>query len=226
MGDEATAYEKAFAPIQREKSASDDSSRAAPDLPAYALRVVPPSRGGGGLFFLRGEKRDILSTGKGGGFNDRTIADKVEHNSDDELIDEFGRKKKKRKTAAPKSGEKAAAKESKPRAQNFVRFSTSSCMEGDKDSKAPRGRGRPLLGRRSRGFRQLRRWRRPDQRLQRPECLWPERLQQLWRLRRLLRRTTTTTATTATTTTITTTATTTTTWRMQQPRRLWRRWRL
>ncbi|CAE8734188.1 unnamed protein product, partial [Polarella glacialis] len=114
MGDEATAYEKAFAPIQREKSASDDSSRAAPDLPAYALRVVPPSRGGGGLFFLRGEKRDILSTGKGGGFNDRTIADKVEHNSDDELIDEFGRKKKKRKTAAPKSGEKAAAKESKP----------------------------------------------------------------------------------------------------------------
>ncbi|CAJ1368331.1 unnamed protein product [Effrenium voratum] len=73
-----------------------------PDLPSYALKVVPASRGGGGLFFLRSQKRDSEQLGRGGGFNERQNAGdlKVEHNSDDELYDEFGRKKKRKKVTA------------------------------------------------------------------------------------------------------------------------------
>merc|ERR1719487_2486237 len=67
------------------------------------MKQAPPSRGGGGVFFLKSERRDLFNTGRGGGFFERqSVADKVEYNSDDELVDEFGRKKKKRKTTAAK----------------------------------------------------------------------------------------------------------------------------
>eukprot|EP00435_Cladocopium_sp_Y103_P025248 s1444_g6.t1 len=85
------------------------ASGSQPDLPAHALKVVPASRGGG-LFFLRSQKRGNEALGRGGGFNERqTAADlKVEHNSDDELYDEFGRKKR-RKGKAPAQAEKQIA---------------------------------------------------------------------------------------------------------------------
>ncbi|CAE7204324.1 unnamed protein product [Symbiodinium sp. CCMP2456] len=82
-----------------------------PDLPSYALKVVPASRGGGGLFFLRSQKRDHEELGRGGGFNERQTATdlKAEHNSDDELYDEFGRKKRRKAKAAAKGPSKTEA---------------------------------------------------------------------------------------------------------------------
>merc|ERR1719401_969983 len=75
------------------------------DLPAYALKHIPASRGGGGLFFLRSEKRDWSNVGKGGGFYERQgMTDKKEWDSDEEKYDEFGRKKRKKATPPPKSG--------------------------------------------------------------------------------------------------------------------------
>jgi len=76
----------------------------AADLPSYALRHIPQSRGGGGLFFLKNsERRDVSTLGRGGGFFERQgVSDRVEWDSDQEEVDEFGRKKKRRKIAAPK----------------------------------------------------------------------------------------------------------------------------
>ncbi|CAE7558716.1 unnamed protein product [Symbiodinium necroappetens] len=69
------------------------------------------SRGGGGLFFLRSQKRDHEELGRGGGFNERQTATdlKVDHNSDDELYDEFGRKKRRKAKAAAKGPSKTEA---------------------------------------------------------------------------------------------------------------------
>jgi len=76
----------------------------------YALRHVPSSKGGGGLFFLRSEKRDWTNIGKGGGFFERQgNSDKKEWDSDEEKYDEFGRKKKKRKEALKTSTERRGA---------------------------------------------------------------------------------------------------------------------
>eukprot|EP00927_Polykrikos_kofoidii_P039003 TRINITY_DN33447_c0_g1_i1.p1 TRINITY_DN33447_c0_g1~~TRINITY_DN33447_c0_g1_i1.p1 ORF type:complete len:342 (+),score=47.24 TRINITY_DN33447_c0_g1_i1:138-1163(+) len=67
------------------------------ELPFHALRQVPASRGGGGVFFLKSERRDKTNMGRAGGFYERqTTADRMEHNSDDELYDEFGRKKRRK----------------------------------------------------------------------------------------------------------------------------------
>lgn len=87
------------------------------DLPSYALRHIPQSRGGGGLFFLKNsERRDVSTVGRGGGFFERHGAnDRVEWDSGDEQIDEFGRKKR-RKTATPKAGAKAKDLKLEPKA--------------------------------------------------------------------------------------------------------------
>eukprot|EP00930_Biecheleria_cincta_P026664 TRINITY_DN18760_c0_g1_i1.p1 TRINITY_DN18760_c0_g1~~TRINITY_DN18760_c0_g1_i1.p1 ORF type:complete len:261 (+),score=60.37 TRINITY_DN18760_c0_g1_i1:28-783(+) len=93
---------------------AEGSNSAGPggDLPSYALKVVPASRGGGGLFFLRNPKRDGQELGRGGGFNDRQTASdlKVDYNSDDEQIDEFGRKKRRKTAASSKGGAKVDCK--------------------------------------------------------------------------------------------------------------------
>lgn len=106
----------------------EPEAKAAPagDLPSYALRHVPTSRGGGGLFFLKSEKRDMLNTGRAGGYferlgaADRNLTHK-EWDSDEEQFDEFGRKKRK-KSAAPKKAsktqqDKEPPSEKKPAAQ-------------------------------------------------------------------------------------------------------------
>ncbi|CAE7654963.1 unnamed protein product [Symbiodinium sp. KB8] len=109
------------------------------DLPSYALkarqgrpgvRVSAPSlhseksRGGGGLFFLRSQKRDHEELGRGGGFNERQTATdlkawhSVDHNSDDELYDEFGRKKRRKAKAAAKGPSKLGTETEAPKAED------------------------------------------------------------------------------------------------------------
>lgn len=90
---------------------SDDAKFGEPGaLNRYALRHVPSSKGGGGLFFLRSEKRDRTNIGKGGGFFERQgNSDKKEWDSDEEKYDEFGRKKRRRKEPLKTSTEQRVA---------------------------------------------------------------------------------------------------------------------
>mmetsp|Transcript_6452 Transcript_6452/g.15682 ORF Transcript_6452/g.15682 Transcript_6452/m.15682 type:complete len:354 (+) Transcript_6452:117-1178(+) len=100
----AGAQQSAPAAVPAKAAAGAAAVPTTEDLPSYAMRVIPQSRAGGGAFFLKSEKRDWSSTGKGGGFYERQDAsERVEHNSDDEMYDEFGRKKKRRKPEATKA---------------------------------------------------------------------------------------------------------------------------
>lgn len=73
-------------------------------LPLWAKKAGGGA-GGSGAFFLKSEKRDIASIGRGGGFFERgKPSDRKEWDSDDEVYDEFGRKKKKRAKAKAKPG--------------------------------------------------------------------------------------------------------------------------
>eukprot|EP00928_Gymnodinium_smaydae_P008760 TRINITY_DN13217_c0_g1_i2.p1 TRINITY_DN13217_c0_g1~~TRINITY_DN13217_c0_g1_i2.p1 ORF type:complete len:262 (-),score=63.22 TRINITY_DN13217_c0_g1_i2:232-1017(-) len=79
-------------------------------LPSWALRH---NGSGGGIFFLRSEKRDASSMGRGGGFYERQgDSERNAWDSDEEQYDEFGRKKRKKKasvTGCAASGAKSGA---------------------------------------------------------------------------------------------------------------------
>lgn len=96
-------------PGQLPTALTDDDKKSDPfaELPQWAARQ---SRGGSGAFFLKSEKRDWTNMGRAGGFYERQDGARNDYNSDDEEIDEFGRKKK-RKTAKAKPGAKAAKDE-------------------------------------------------------------------------------------------------------------------
>jgi len=102
----------------------------------YGLRHVPSSKGGGGLFFLRSEKRDWTNIGKGGGFFERQgNSDKKEWDSDEEKYDEFGRKKRKRreppKVPTQQRGTSDQHVESRPRVSDEPRVEASRAAVAD-----------------------------------------------------------------------------------------------
>mmetsp|Transcript_65562 Transcript_65562/g.182259 ORF Transcript_65562/g.182259 Transcript_65562/m.182259 type:complete len:506 (+) Transcript_65562:108-1625(+) len=68
------------------------------ELPHWALRQ---NGSGGGIFFLRSEKRTQSSMGRAGGFYERQDddANRKSWDSDDEEYDEFGRKKRRKSVA-------------------------------------------------------------------------------------------------------------------------------
>jgi len=99
-------------------AAADKRNTPTSDLPSYALRQVPQSRGGGGIFFLKSERRDWTNVGRGGGFYERQdTRDKKEWDSGDEDIDEFGRKKRRRISSATTAARRGSDAKEEDRAQ-------------------------------------------------------------------------------------------------------------